>query len=139
MYTFNRKDTINKNYVNIMSLRCIQLRTLAFKSNTIRSCNLSKTMSWRRRIYLKVEGVFGNEFWEEIVFIVDHIRRLILFHSSTTLLAVKFMLHVHTEYRIIINYTISLNRPNPRVLWVPKLWPTAFLVSFIKYNIMSTI
>jgi hypothetical protein len=119
-----------------MSLQCIQLRTLAFKSNTMILQFIKNDVVASSDI---LEGVFGNEFWEEIVFFVDHIRRLILFHSSTTLLAVKFMLHVHTEYRIIINYTISLNRPNPRVLWVPKLWPTAFLVSFIKYNIMSTI
>lgn len=37
-----------------------------------------------------LEGVFGDDSWEEIVYIIDRIRRLILFHSS-----VKFMLHVH--------------------------------------------
>lgn len=83
---------------------------------------LSKTLS------SILEGVFGDDSWEEIVYIIDRIRRLVSFHSS-----VKFMLHVHMALLLIIQFhqIVWIHR----YWWVPKRWPTAFLVSFIKYNI----
>jgi len=54
---------------------------------------LSKTLS------SILEGVFGDDSWEEIVYIIDRIRRLVSFHSS-----VKFMLHVHMALLLIIQF-----------------------------------
>lgn len=84
-------------------------------------------------------------FWQPLLvgnrlfLTVDRTRRLILF---SVVIIIPFIrlgsdreIYVTRTYGniiiiiIIINYKISSNRPNPRVLRVPKLWQTAFLVS----------